>query len=59
VAVTTLSQLGDAAAQSNAPAIIAIGENVKLRAGLDWLGAMGGKLLDPNPLGREALREAV
>jgi uroporphyrin-III C-methyltransferase len=58
VAVTTLSQLGEAAAQSTAPAIIAVGENVKLREGLDWLGAMGGKLLNPDPLGRDELSEA-
>ncbi|HVP84414.1 MAG TPA: uroporphyrinogen-III C-methyltransferase [Rhizomicrobium sp.] len=58
VAVTTLSQLGEAAAQSTAPAIIVIGENVKLREGLDWLGAMSGKLLNPDPLGRNELSEA-
>ncbi|HVZ69852.1 MAG TPA: uroporphyrinogen-III C-methyltransferase [Rhizomicrobium sp.] len=58
VFVTTLSKLGDAAAQCTAPAIIAIGENVKLREGLDWLGAMGGKLLNPDPLGRDELSEA-
>ena len=55
VTVTTLAQLGEAAAQSTAPAIIAIGENVKLREGLDWLGAMSGKLLNPDPLGRDEL----
>jgi uroporphyrin-III C-methyltransferase len=58
VFVTTLGQLGDAAAQSNAPAIIVIGENVKLREGLDWLGAMGGKLLNPDPLERQRLSDA-
>lgn len=55
VVMTTLAQLGEAAAQSTAPAIIAIGENVKLRDGLDWLGAMSGKLLNPDPLGRDEL----
>lgn len=29
-----------------APAMIVIGETVKLRAGLDWLGAMSGRKLD-------------
>lgn len=58
VLVTTLSQLGEAAAESAAPAIIVIGENVKLREGLDWLGAMSGKLLVPDPLGRNELSEA-
>jgi uroporphyrin-III C-methyltransferase len=57
VTVTTLSQLGEAAAQSTAPAIIAVGENVRLREGLDWLGAMSGKLLNPDPLERNPLSE--
>lgn len=34
-----------------APALIVIGEVVRLRAGLDWLAAMSGKVLDPDPLG--------
>jgi len=55
---TTLAALGAAAAESNAPAIIVIGENVRLRQGLDWLGAMAGKALDPWPLGRESLSDA-
>jgi uroporphyrin-III C-methyltransferase len=58
VTVTTLAQLGEAAAQSTAPAIIAVGENVRLREGLDWLGAMSGRLLNPDPLGRDDLSEA-
>jgi uroporphyrin-III C-methyltransferase len=58
VRVTTLSQLGEAAAQSTTPAIIVIGETVRLREGLDWLGAMSGKLLNPDPLGRETLSDA-
>ncbi|MEQ9642856.1 MAG: uroporphyrinogen-III C-methyltransferase [Alphaproteobacteria bacterium] len=33
------------------PAVIAIGPVVRLRAGLDWLGALAGRRLDPNPLG--------
>src|SRR5690348_4098742 len=41
VAVTTLGALGEAA-KGSAPAIIVIGENVRLRDGLDWLGAMRG-----------------
>jgi uroporphyrin-III C-methyltransferase len=58
VQVTTLAQLGDAAADSNAPAILVIGENVKLRAGLDWLGALAGKSLEPYPLGHENIEDA-
>jgi len=34
------------------PALIAIGRAVSLRAGLDWLGAIDGRALDPDPLGR-------
>jgi len=52
VCVTTLAQLGEAAKRSTAPAILVIGENVRLRAGLDWLGAMAGRALDPDPLKR-------
>ncbi len=57
--VTTLSGLGAAANESAAPAIIVIGENVRLREGLDWLGAMGGKLLAHDPLGTRKLSDAV
>ena len=59
VIVTTLSTLGEAAAASTAPAIIVIGENVKLRDGLDWLGALAGRVLEPYPLGRDKLSDAV
>jgi uroporphyrin-III C-methyltransferase len=52
VRVTTLGELGARAKESDAPAILVIGENVRLREGLDWLGAMRGKLLDADPLGR-------
>ncbi len=58
VAVTTLACLGEVAAASNTPAIIVIGENVKLRAGLDWLGALSGAQLDPDPLVRHRLSDA-
>jgi len=58
VCVTTLCELGARAMESDAPAILVIGENVKLREGLDWLGAMGGKLLNPDPLKRQDLSDA-
>jgi uroporphyrin-III C-methyltransferase len=58
VRVTTLAGLGEAAAQSKAPAILIIGDNVKLRAGLDWAGAMTGIKLDPYPLDREKISDA-
>jgi len=59
VIISTLATLGEAAAASTAPAIIVIGENVKLRDGLDWLGALGGRVLEPYPLGRDNLSDAV
>lgn len=34
------------------PTLIVVGEAVRLRAGLDWLGAMAGRRLDPDPLKR-------
>ncbi|HUB86221.1 MAG TPA: uroporphyrinogen-III C-methyltransferase [Rhizomicrobium sp.] len=57
VRVTTLAELGAQAKQSSAPAILIIGENVRLREGLDWIGAMGGKLLDADPLKRNGLSD--
>ncbi|HEY1837832.1 MAG TPA: uroporphyrinogen-III C-methyltransferase [Rhizomicrobium sp.] len=57
--VTTLAQLGAVARAGEAPAIIVIGENVRLREGLDWLGAMQGKLLNPDPLEQRSLSDAV
>ncbi len=39
-----------------APAIVAIGEIVRLRDGLDWLGALDGRVLKPDPLGLRADR---
>ena len=34
-----------------APALIVIGDVVRLRAGLDWLSAMSGRVLEADPLG--------
>jgi uroporphyrin-III C-methyltransferase len=56
--VTRLTALGEAASVADTPAIIVIGENVRLAAGLDWLGALSGRLLDPDPLGRTRLSDA-
>jgi uroporphyrin-III C-methyltransferase len=57
--ITTLGQLGVAAATAETPAIIVIGENVRLAAGLDWLGAqLEGRRLDPDPLKNNRLRDA-
>jgi uroporphyrin-III C-methyltransferase len=58
VAVTTLAGLGDAARACKAPAVLVIGENVRLREGLDWIGALSGRMLDPDPLKRSRLSNA-
>jgi uroporphyrin-III C-methyltransferase len=36
------------------PALVVVGRNVDLRRGLDWLGAAAGRVLDANPLDRDA-----
>jgi uroporphyrin-III C-methyltransferase len=54
---TTLSRAAADAEQSAipAPALIVVGEAVRLRAGLDWLSAaLHGRKLDPNPLGKQS-----
>ena len=40
------------------PAIVVIGEVVRLRAGLDWLGALAGRVLVSDPLGLGLGRDA-
>lgn len=41
-----------------APALIVIGETVRLRAGLDWLGAITqGRVLTPDPLGQRSIAD--
>jgi len=48
-----------AAADFKAPAIIVIGDVVRLRASLDWLGALEGRILQPDPLGNRAVRDVI
>ncbi len=50
---TTLGSAARDAAAANLepPALFVVGEVVRLRAGLDWLGAAQGRILDSNPLG--------
>jgi uroporphyrin-III C-methyltransferase len=56
--ITTLGELGAVALEAEAPAILVIGENVRLAAWLDWLGAwQNGKRLDPDPLRKNRYRE--
>ncbi|MEM5581326.1 uroporphyrinogen-III C-methyltransferase [Roseibium sp. AS2] len=48
--------LGKCSAEAEAagiepPAIVCVGEVVRLRQGLDWLGALSGRVLDSDPLG--------
>ena len=55
--------LADCAAEAAArgiepPTLVVIGEVVRLRAGLDWLGALAGRALAADPLGRRLGREA-
>ncbi len=52
VVVSNLGEIAAAATGIEAPAIVVIGEVVRLRAGLDWLGAAQGRCLDPDPLDR-------
>jgi uroporphyrin-III C-methyltransferase len=48
---TTLADAPGAVAASGLepPAIVVVGEVVRLRASLDWLGALGGRRLQPDP----------
>ncbi len=57
---TTLAQAKAEAMQAGLepPAILVVGEVVTLRRGLDWLGALGGRVLEADPLGtRHGRRE--
>ncbi len=51
--------LGRCAAEAEAshvepPALVVVGDVVRLRAGLDWVGALTGRTLDPDPLHHRA-----
>lgn len=50
---TTLGMCAQDAADAGLkpPAIVCVGNVVRLRDGLDWLGAMSGKVLNSDPLG--------
>jgi uroporphyrin-III C-methyltransferase len=48
---TVLGKAGEASLRAPTPAIVVIGEVVRLRAGMDWLGALAGRVLDADPLG--------
>ena len=57
---TTLGRCVEDVARSDIepPAMVVVGEVVRLRDGLDWAGALGGKLLAADPLGTRSAREA-
>ncbi len=40
------------------PAIVVVGEVVRLRAALDWIGALDGRVLQPDPLGQRRKNQA-
>jgi uroporphyrin-III C-methyltransferase len=58
---STLAAVAGAVAESGIepPALVAIGEVVRLRAGLDWLGALAGRTLTADPLATKIQRDAV
>ena len=47
-----------AASEIEPPAMVVIGDVVRLRAGLDWVGALGGRVLEADPLGTRTERDA-
>lgn len=47
------------AADIEPPAIVCVGEVVRLRSGLDWLGALSGRVLDGDPLELRAERRSA
>lgn len=51
VVVTTLSEAAVASDGINPPAVVVVGEVVRLRAALDWIGQSKGMIPDPDPLG--------
>ena len=57
---TTLGEAAAAAAAAEIapPTLVVIGEVVRLRAGLDWLGALAGRVLEADPLAQAADRQA-
>jgi len=60
VVETTLADCAAAAEREGLapPCLVVIGQTVRLRAGLDWLGALAGRVLEADPLGRAADRQA-
>jgi uroporphyrin-III C-methyltransferase len=59
VVETTLADAKRDASSVSPPALFVVGEVVRLRDGLDWLGALSGRVLEPDPLGQGDIRDAV
>jgi uroporphyrin-III C-methyltransferase len=56
---TLATAVADVAANAiEAPALIVVGDVVRLRAGLDWLSALNGVKLDADPLRLKRMRDA-
>jgi uroporphyrin-III C-methyltransferase len=55
---TTLGAAPNRAGDVAPPALFVVGEVVRLRAGLDWLGALTGRVLEADPLGLHTTRDA-
>ena len=55
---TTLAAAPERAHDVAPPALFVIGEVVRLRAGLDWLGALSGRVLEADPLDLHTSRDA-
>jgi uroporphyrin-III C-methyltransferase len=52
VVVSTLADVVEASGAVETPAIVVVGPVVRLRPGLDWVGALAGRRLVSDPLGR-------
>jgi uroporphyrin-III C-methyltransferase len=59
VETTLAGAVADAAASGiEPPSLVVVGQVVRLRGGLDWLGALDGKVLVSDPLSGHKDREA-
>ena len=57
---TTLGNIGDLKELGLAPpAIVVLGEVVRLRSALDWMGAMEGRILTADPLGLRSVSKSA
>ena len=57
---TTLGNIGDLDQLGlKPPAIVVLGEVVRLRSALDWLGAIEGRILEKDPLGNRSVAKSA